>query len=116
LALLIVGLVAVLSLRDGFSGDQVLFLIYSKAVASGQVFYRDVWDIKQPAIIVFYLIAAKGKSRSAPRKFFVYGIIHLDFWGICRDSDSKIIVVGFSLFTIDDSFGNSCRQMRRENF
>ncbi len=56
---MIVGLVAVLSLRDGFSGDQALFLIYSKAIGNGAVLYRDVWDIKQPAIIVFYLIAGK---------------------------------------------------------
>ncbi len=59
LVLLIVGLIAVLSLRDGFSGDQALFLTYSKAINSGAILYKDVWDIKQPAIFVFYLIAGK---------------------------------------------------------
>ena len=59
LVLLIVGSVAFLSLRDGFSGDQTLFLIYSKAIGNGAVLYRDVWDIKQPAIFVFYLAAGK---------------------------------------------------------
>lgn len=59
MALLIVGLIAALSLRDGFSGDQALFLIYSKAINNGAILYRDVWDIKQPAIICFYLIGGK---------------------------------------------------------
>ena len=56
---MIVGLIAALSLRDGFSGDQALFLIYSKAISNGAILYRDVWDIKQPAIIFFYLIGGK---------------------------------------------------------
>ena len=59
MALAIVGLIAALSLRDGFSGDQALFLIYSKAINNGAILYRDVWDIKQPAIIFFYLIGGK---------------------------------------------------------
>lgn len=57
LVLLIVGVIAALSLRDGFSGDQALFLIYSKAINGGAILYKDVWDIKQPAIFVFYLLA-----------------------------------------------------------
>ncbi len=48
-----------LSLRDAFSGDQALFLIYSKAINNGAVLYKDVWDIKQPAIFVFFLIGGK---------------------------------------------------------
>lgn len=59
LALVVVGAIAALSVRDGFSGDQALFLIYSKAISGGAVLYRDVWDIKQPAIFIFYLIAGK---------------------------------------------------------
>ncbi len=53
----VIGLLGTLSLRDGFSGDQALFLIFSKAIKNGAVLYRDVWDIKQPGIFVFYLIA-----------------------------------------------------------
>lgn len=59
MAIVIVGLIAILSLRDGFSGDQALFLIYSKAINNGAILYKDVWDIKQPAIFVFYLIGGK---------------------------------------------------------
>lgn len=59
LAIAITGLIALLSLRDGFSGDQALFLIYAKAIDNGAVLYKDVWDIKQPAIIVFYFVAGK---------------------------------------------------------
>ena len=57
--LTLVSLIAGLSLRDGFSGDQALFLTYSKAISNGAILYRDVWDIKQPAIFVFYLTAGK---------------------------------------------------------
>ncbi len=57
--LIIVGILGVLCLHDGFSGDQALFLIYSKAINNGAILYKDVWDIKQPAIFVFYLIAGK---------------------------------------------------------
>ncbi len=59
LVLIIIVILGVLSLRDGFSGDQALFLIYSKAINNGAVLYRDVWDIKQPGIFVFYLIGGK---------------------------------------------------------
>ncbi len=56
---MIVGSLGVLCLRDGFSGDQALFLIYSKAINNGAILYKDVWDIKQPAIFVFYLVGGK---------------------------------------------------------
>ncbi len=56
---MIVVLIASLSLNNGFSGDQALFLIYAKAIDGGAVLYRDVWDIKQPAIFVFYLLGGK---------------------------------------------------------
>lgn len=57
--MLIVGLIAVLSLHNGFSGDQALFLIYSKAINNGAILYWDIWDIKQPGIFVFYLVGGK---------------------------------------------------------
>lgn len=34
-------------------------MIYSKAINNGAILYRDVWDIKQPGIIFFYLIGGK---------------------------------------------------------
>ncbi len=57
--LLIVSSIAFLGLREAFSGDQALFLTFSKGIDSGAVLYRDLWDIKQPAIFVFYLIGGK---------------------------------------------------------
>ena len=48
-----------MSLHNGFSGDQALFLIFSRAIDSGAVLYRDVWDIKQPGIFVFFLVGGK---------------------------------------------------------
>lgn len=34
-----------------------MFLVYSKAINNGAILYKDVWDIKQPGIFVFYLVA-----------------------------------------------------------
>lgn len=34
-------------------------MIYAKAIDGGAVLYRDIWDIKQPAIFVFYLLGGK---------------------------------------------------------
>ena len=42
-----------------FSDDQALFLGYSQEIDNGAILYRDIWDIKQPAIFIFYLIAGK---------------------------------------------------------
>ncbi len=39
-----------------FSGDQALFTIGAKKIAGGAVLYRDFWDLKQPAIFLFYLM------------------------------------------------------------
>ncbi len=60
MVLIIVASIAALSLQNGFSGDQALFLIYAKAINNGAILYRDVWDIKQPGIFIFYLIAGKS--------------------------------------------------------
>lgn len=59
LVLCIIGFLGALSLRETFSGDQALFLIYSQEIEKGAILYRDIWDIKQPAIFIFYLIAGK---------------------------------------------------------
>lgn len=36
-----------------------MFLVYSREIEKGAILYRDIWDIKQPAIFIFYLIAGK---------------------------------------------------------
>jgi len=40
-----------------FDGDQALFTIGAQKVRNGALLYRDFWDLKQPGIYVFYLLA-----------------------------------------------------------
>lgn len=42
-----------------FFGDQAFFLLGAREINDGFVLYRDFWDIKQPGIFFFFLIAGK---------------------------------------------------------
>jgi hypothetical protein len=42
-----------------FDGDQALFTIGASKINNGAVLYRDFWDLKQPGIFGFYLLAGK---------------------------------------------------------
>lgn len=98
LVILIVGLIAGLSLRDGFSGDQALFLIYSKAINNGAILYKDVWDIKQPAIFVFYLIAGNlfGFTEIGVR------LLEIIYWfGLCL-----ILIIGLRNYFTNPLFAS----------
>lgn len=56
------GLVAVLgvgNLAIAFMGDQVVHVLGAQKMAVGGVLYRDFWDLKQPGIFFFYLIAGR---------------------------------------------------------
>ncbi len=59
LALVAVLFIGLVNLAYPFAGDQALFAIGARELSSGAVLYRDFWDIKQPAIYGFYLIAGK---------------------------------------------------------
>ena len=59
LVILAVAALGLLSLPETLGGDQALFMIYAAQINEGALLYRDVWDIKQPGIFVFYLIAGK---------------------------------------------------------
>src|SRR5690348_14948706 len=59
---LLVGVIATLALRrlpDPFAGDQALFLVGARAMAQGEVLYRDFLDLKPPGIFLFYYAAGK---------------------------------------------------------
>ncbi len=45
-----------LCLAFPFWGDQALFTIYGRELTRGAVLYRDVFDVKQPGIFVFYAL------------------------------------------------------------
>ena len=49
-------LAAGLSLALPFWGDQALFTVYARQIAQGAVLYRDIFDVKQPGIFLFYLL------------------------------------------------------------
>jgi hypothetical protein len=55
-AMALVVLTGVLCLALPFWGDQALFTVYARQLAVGAVLYRDIFDVKQPGIFVFYLI------------------------------------------------------------
>jgi hypothetical protein len=52
-------LIGLLQLAQPFFQDQAFFTIGAEAMNRGRVLYRDFWDIKQPGIFVFYLVAGK---------------------------------------------------------
>jgi hypothetical protein len=54
LALCVVVLAGGLTLAWPFWGDQALFTLYSREMTQGAVLYRDVFDVKQPGIFLFY--------------------------------------------------------------
>ena len=49
-------LAAGLCLALPFWGDQALFTVYARQIAQGAVLYRDIFDVKQPGIFLFYLL------------------------------------------------------------
>ena len=55
-AILLLGLI---NLPQPFGFDQALFAIGARKMAAGAVLYRDFWDVKQPAIFVFYLLGGR---------------------------------------------------------
>jgi|GEM_PF-641416 len=52
-------LIALPNLFETFSGDQAFFTVYARQIGNGALLYRDLWDVKQPGVFIFYLIAGK---------------------------------------------------------
>lgn len=50
-------LIGLLHLPYPFDGDQALFTIGASKISRGATLYRDFWDLKQPGIFGFYLLA-----------------------------------------------------------
>jgi hypothetical protein len=55
LGLVVVALAGLVVSVQPFTGDQALFATGARALARGEVLYRDFWDVKQPGIYLFYL-------------------------------------------------------------
>lgn len=53
----IIILIGLIHLPHPFSGDQALFTTSALKMSKGAVLYRDFWDLKQPGIFIFYLLA-----------------------------------------------------------
>jgi hypothetical protein len=56
-ALGIIVLIGLIHLPYPFGGDQALFTIGALKISNGAVLYRDFWDLKQPGLYGFYLLA-----------------------------------------------------------
>jgi hypothetical protein len=54
LALSLVALAGSFCLARPFWGDQSVFAVYARQLTQGAVLYRDLYDIKQPGIFLFY--------------------------------------------------------------
>ncbi|MGF1933686.1 MAG: glycosyltransferase family 39 protein [Nostoc sp. ChiQUE02] len=57
LVLIVVVIIGLIHLPFPFSGDQALFTTGALEMLQGKVLYRDFWDLKQPGIYYFYLLA-----------------------------------------------------------
>ncbi len=55
-ALSLVALAGASCLARPFWGDQSLFALYARQLTQGAVLYRDLYDIKQPGIFLFYAV------------------------------------------------------------
>jgi hypothetical protein len=55
--LLAATLIGVVHLPRPFYGDQAGHLVFAMRMHQGAVLYRDIWDVKQPAIFGWYLMA-----------------------------------------------------------
>jgi hypothetical protein len=83
----VLGLVALagcLCVAMPFYGDQALFTVYGRQLTRGSVLYRDVFDVKQPGIFVFY---AFGGSLFGFTEVGIH-LFELTYW------------LAFSLFTV----------------
>jgi hypothetical protein len=71
IGLVVVALLGVLVSVQPFTGDQALFASGARQLAHGDVLYRDVWDVKQPGIYLFYLVghAVVGDGETALHLF-----------------------------------------------
>lgn len=59
LSLTAITIIGLMHLPYPFYGDQALFTIGALKIGHGAILYRDFWDLKQPGIYAFYLIAGK---------------------------------------------------------
>ena len=57
LVLSVIVLIGLIHLPYPFGGDQALFTIGALKISNGAVLYRDFWDLKQPGLYGFYLLA-----------------------------------------------------------
>ncbi len=57
--LAVIAVLGAVNLPTPFWGDQALFAVFARGLDDGAVLYRDLWDLKQPAIYYFYLAGGR---------------------------------------------------------
>ncbi len=57
LVLLVVGLIEFVYIPNHFGTDQSIYTIGARVLREGGILYRDYWDLKQPGIFLFFLLA-----------------------------------------------------------
>ncbi len=58
-SLVVVILLGLIHLNDPFTGDQAFFILFGQMMDEGFIPYKDIWDVKQPGIYLFYYAAGK---------------------------------------------------------
>jgi len=81
-SLLVVAAIGVIYLNYPFMGDQALFAVFARMMDHGAVLYRDIWDVKQPAIFVFYLVAGRAFGFSEMGVHLLELLMWLGFAGV----------------------------------
>jgi hypothetical protein len=66
LVLLAIGLLETVYIPNHFGTDQSIFTIGASVIRDGGILYRDYWDLKQPGIFFFFLLAGTTFGFSEP--------------------------------------------------
>jgi hypothetical protein len=110
LILLLVVIVGIAKIPYPFDSDQSIFLTGARILQSGGVLYRDYWEVKQPGIYWFYLLAGSIFGFSEPGIFAFELLYLLAFSVVCvalleRYFSEPLIAASLPLFTVAFYYG-----------
>lgn len=65
LTLLAVGLLGLLGVAQPLWANQTTFALFSSEIADGELLYKEIVDLKQPGVFIYYLLAQVPFGRNA---------------------------------------------------
>ena len=110
LVLLLIGLIEIVYIPNHFGTDQSIFTIGARVIQDGGILYRDYWDVKQPGIFFFFLLAGTIMGFSEPGILTFEAIYFLIFsvvliFTLRRYFSSSLIAACVPLFTVAFYYG-----------